>query len=114
MSVAEAFDRSARVRHTVDQEHPWPAKLNPKSLALNTWVENHHVRLDNELLEQVVAKGKIAGDERLIIGESESGELVFLWFDVRPTTSGRYDPPPTTSLVLSDLASIQVPIDLLV
>jgi hypothetical protein len=78
------------VRHTIDQEDEWPVRLDPKALSLNTWVGSHHVRLSQELLDQVGNKGVIAGDERFIIGENDSGDLVILGFDILPSIWDRY------------------------
>jgi hypothetical protein len=90
MSVAEAFDQLARVRHTVDREYEWPASIDPRALTLNTWIGDVHVQLSRDLLEQVITKGQIAGDERKIIGQNDDGELVVLWFDAKPSVWERY------------------------
>ena len=48
----------------------------------------HEVSLRDEYWEYLLAKGKICGDERWLIGENASDEVVILRFDRDPKTLG--------------------------
>ena len=47
-------------------------------------VRGHEVSLGDEYWEHLLAKGKICGDERWLIGENASNEVVILRFDRDP------------------------------
>jgi hypothetical protein len=48
---------------------------------LHIAVSEHEVAMRDDLWGQLLGKGKIAGDERWLVGENAEGEVVILRFD---------------------------------
>jgi hypothetical protein len=48
---------------------------------LHVAVSKHEVAMRDDLWKQLLGKGKIAGDERWLVGENRDGDVVVLRFD---------------------------------
>lgn len=53
------------------------------SITINPKIDGpaQELLLSDEFWNQLLAKGKICGDERWLIGENEANEVVILYFD---------------------------------
>jgi hypothetical protein len=48
----------------------------------------YDIALRDDLWQQLLGKGKICGDERWLVGENESSEVVVLWIDSHDNDKG--------------------------
>lgn len=75
--ISEAVDRLAQVRFCLHFAPIWPTL----DMRLSIRTPSSNIVLYIEEFFQLVAKGKICGDERFVVGENHMGELVICRFD---------------------------------
>ena len=87
MTVDEVIDIKAGI--TFSARQCFMVETIQLSIQPRPDIEAHNVDLQDELWQELLAKGKICGNERWLIGENSCKEVVILYFDGTNGESGR-------------------------
>lgn len=79
LTIDEVIDREAGVAFSARQ--CFMLEALQISIQPRNDVEAQEVNLQDELWQELLAKGKIYGDERWLIGENNHKEVVIMYFD---------------------------------